>query len=82
MLNAKEPEEAVVPVPDTLAALLKPWLAKKKAGQKLWPGLWYRDAAAMLRKDLQSAGVAYETSLGILDFSHPAYCDKRAAARS
>jgi len=47
---------------------LRPWLAAKPKGIKLWPGKWYREAAEMLRKDLAAAGVAFETKDGVFDF--------------
>jgi integrase len=66
--NTKNRKEAKIPVPKTLAEILKPWLAKKPKGQRLWPGKWYRNGAEMLREDLSVAGVEYETKDGFLDF--------------
>jgi hypothetical protein len=43
-------------------------LAKKPKRKRLWPGRWYREAAEMLRKDLDQAGIEYKTNEGYLDF--------------
>jgi hypothetical protein len=64
----KNGKETKLPVPDAPANLLRPWLADKMEGEKLWPGLWHDDAAEMLRKDLKAAGIEYETKAGVLDF--------------
>jgi integrase len=66
--QTKNGKEAKTPVPQALAEILRPWLATKLEGQKLWPGNWYEDAAEMLRKDLAAAGVEEETKDGVLDF--------------
>jgi hypothetical protein len=66
--ETKNSKEAKIPVPQALADMLRPWLAGKRKGAKLWPGNWYREAAEMLRKDLAVAGVEFETNDGRLDF--------------
>ena len=40
----------------------------KPASQKLWPGEWREKTATMLARDLDAAGIPYETEAGILDF--------------
>ncbi len=40
----------------------------KAAPQKLWPGQWRKKGATMLARDLDAAGITYETDAGILDF--------------
>lgn len=49
-------------------AELKRWIAKQDQERRLWPGMWYRRAAEMLRVDLNAAGIEYETEDGICDF--------------
>ena len=66
--ETKNGKEAKLPVPDSLADILRPWLAGKPKDAKLWPGNWYREAADMLRKDLAEGGVEEETKDGVLDF--------------
>ena len=65
---SKHRRQDVLPVPVDLAMKLKPWLAKRKLGQPLWPGSWANDAAAMLRDDLDAAGIPYKTTDGYFDF--------------
>jgi len=66
--KTKNGKEAKLPVPQSLAAVLRPWLATKPEGATLWPGNWYREAAEMLRQDLTKAEVEEETRDGVLDF--------------
>ena len=40
----------------------------KATPQKLWPGQWRKKGATMLARDLDAAGIPYETDAGILDF--------------
>jgi integrase len=47
------------PLPAGVAAELAPLLADTPAGGRVWPGKWNQTAAAMLRRDLAAAGVAY-----------------------
>src|SRR5262249_47322703 len=52
-----------------LAALLRDWLADRPAGQRLWPGGWWRHGAKMVRKDLTAAGIPYADADGrVFDF--------------
>ncbi len=46
------------PLRSDLATLLRDWLAAKPAGERLWPGGWWRHAAKMVRKDLAAASAA------------------------
>ena len=68
VVEEKARRGAKLPIPAQLAGILEPWLAKKPKGKRLWSGTWYREAAEMLRKDLEVAGVEYKTSAGYLDF--------------
>ncbi len=63
--NAKLAEQ---PLRADLAKLLRPWLAKYDPFQRLWPGKWFRKAAAMLQTDLKAAGIPYTTPVGVFDF--------------
>jgi hypothetical protein len=66
--DAKNRKEAIIPIPKSLADVLRPWLAAKLKETRLWPGLWYRQGAEMLREDLAAAKIDYETNDGYLDF--------------
>ncbi len=61
---SKHRREDNIPVPAALWSVLKPWLKKKAAGERLWPGNWHEDAAAMLRVDLEAAGIPYQADDG------------------
>jgi integrase/recombinase XerD len=41
------------------AAALRAYLAGKPAGKPVWPGVWWRKAARVLRGDLKAAGIPY-----------------------
>jgi integrase len=49
-----------VPVPGHLVEVLRPWIAAKPAGTRLWPGRWaeLRQQGDWLARDLRRAGVA------------------------
>jgi len=55
----KNRSEAVQPISDDLAALLRPFLAKHPAQQPVWPGSWVERAARMLRHDLKAADIPF-----------------------
>lgn len=58
--DAKGKREEPVPVPAHLVAVLRPWLAGKAAGAKVWPGPWAarKGQSKWLAADLKRAGVA------------------------
>lgn len=56
---AKNKKVANPPLPLAVAVQLARHLAGKPAGERVWPGAWYRHGARMLRKDLKAAGVPY-----------------------
>ena len=66
--DAKNDNAAEQPIRPELAAQLAKWLRGKPANQPVWPGLWYKKAAEMLRVDLKAAKVAYEVGGRVLDF--------------
>lgn len=59
-----------VPIPPAVAVQFAAWLAGKAPGKRLWPGEWAakRHAAAMLRIDLEAAGIAYSEGGRVFDF--------------
>ncbi len=63
----KNKQKATQPIAAALADRLKPWLAGKRPGRPVFDGMPAK-AAAMLRADLEAAGVPYETDDGVADF--------------
>jgi integrase len=63
---SKHRREDVLPLHPSLVALLRPWLASKPAGQPVWPGNWAKgkEAGAMLKFDLEAAGIPYVDESG------------------
>lgn len=57
--HAKNGRAVVQPVPPEVAALLRDYLTGHPADAPVWPGGWVNDAAAMLRIDLEAAGIPY-----------------------
>jgi integrase len=58
--DSKGRREEVVPLPAALAAALRPWLAGKPPGVRVWPGDWakVRRQVGWLAWDVRRAGVA------------------------
>jgi site-specific recombinase XerD len=56
---SKHKRQDVQPIRVELAELVHDWLAGKPAGEKLWPGYWWRHAAKMVRHDLETARNAW-----------------------
>ena len=54
------------PVPQTLARDLSAWLADKSAGVSVFP--LHHETAKAIRRDLEAAGIPYETDEGVADF--------------
>jgi integrase len=66
---SKHRREDVQTIRRDLAELLRPYLAGKPAGQRLWSGSWWQNAAEMLRIDLEAAGIPYADAAGsVFDF--------------
>jgi integrase len=61
---AKNGREAVQPIALALADRLRPWLARRTPGRPVFEGMTEK-RAAMLRVDLEAAGVPYETASGV-----------------
>jgi hypothetical protein len=52
-----------------VAAALRAYLAGRPNDKPVWPGRWYKEAAEMLRMDLESAGIPYRDEDGrVADF--------------
>jgi hypothetical protein len=55
--------------PATVADTLRPWLVNRPAGEPVWPGVWWKRSAQMLRHDLKAAGIQYKDEEGrVFDF--------------
>ena len=57
--RAKNRRATLQPLPADLARALQPYLADLPADQPVWPGTWWTRAAAMLRIDLEAAGIPF-----------------------
>lgn len=55
----KNKKPARQPLPPGVAYQLRPYLATKPAGQRVWQGTWNVKPAKMLKLDLKAAGVPY-----------------------
>ncbi len=62
--QTKNKKPAEQPLPPGLRERLRTYLAGRAVGERVWPGLWYRRAADILRVDLAAAGVPEMTSAG------------------
>jgi integrase len=56
---AKNRRTKVQPIPADVAEALRAFIAVKPAKLPIWGGTWLPTAAAMLRRDLEAAGIAY-----------------------
>ncbi|MBX3412618.1 MAG: site-specific integrase [Pirellulales bacterium] len=65
---SKHRREDVLPLHPELAAMLSDWLKSLQPGAKLFPRIEQRKTHVMVRKDLERAGIPYETEDGIADF--------------
>jgi integrase len=66
---SKNRRKSVQPLPPDVAEALRRYLPSRPAGCPLWPGTWHKDAAEMLRLDLEVAGIPYRDSDGrVADF--------------
>ncbi len=64
--NAKDRCKVEQPISTALAADIRSWLAEKPAGRPVLP--LHHETAKMIRRDLEAAGIAYQTEEGIADF--------------
>ena len=58
--QTKNRQGASQPLPPDVSQALIDFIAGRPREQLLWPGLWYRKAAQLLRIDLAAAGISYE----------------------
>lgn len=65
---SKHRKKDILPLHPELAAMLPEWLEGLDGGQPLFPLLGEKKTWFMIRKDLEAAGIPYETSEGIADF--------------
>lgn len=65
---SKHRKKDILPLHPELAAMLPEWLEGLKGDQPLFPLLGEKKTWFMIRKDLEAAGIPYETSEGIADF--------------
>lgn len=63
---SKRRRRDILPLHHSLAVRLRPWVASRPTDRPLWPGRWAnaQKAAAMLRFDLEAAGVPYIDAKG------------------
>src|SRR6516164_6820803 len=56
----------VLPLHPSIVAMLRPWLSRKSENQPVWHGNWakWKQAGAMLRRDLKAAGILYKDENG------------------
>ncbi len=67
--NSKNGKNAELPLHPDLVAPFREYLAGREAYAVVWPGTWWEKAAAMLRRDLEAAGIAYRDAEGrVVDF--------------
>jgi integrase len=64
--DAKGKRAEPIPLPDHVVERLRPWLAQKHPGARLWPGYWARQRKQIhwLERDLKRAGVAERDERG------------------
>jgi integrase len=66
---SKHRREDVQTLRKDVAEVMRAYLAGKPTDQRLWPGSWWKNAAEMLRIDLEAAGIPYEDAAGcVFDF--------------
>ncbi len=52
------------PLQPDVAAVVREYIRDKQAGQRIWPGSWWRVGAKMLRVDLEAADIPYVDASG------------------
>jgi len=65
---AKNGKQAYQPLPPTIVAPLRAYLAGRAEDKTVWPGYWSQRASELLQADLAAAGLPYETADGFADF--------------
>ena len=67
-VSSKHRKKDVIPLHSQLVHLLRNWLPDYPSDQPLFPKLGKRKTFAMIRKDLEAAGIPYTTKDGDADF--------------
>lgn len=69
---SKNRERSVLPLHPRLVEELRPWFAEKAPDAPLWPGRWAvnKEAGVMMKRDLESAGIAYRDASGLVADFH------------
>lgn len=67
-VSSKHRKKDVLPLHPDLVEMVKEWIQGVSTTQKLFPNLGKRRTWLMVKKDLESAGIPYETEEGIADF--------------
>lgn len=64
---SKHRRQDVLPLHASLVERLRPWLATKPAGKRVWPGTWAKSkhGGVMLRHDLEKADIPYVDESGL-----------------
>lgn len=65
---SKHRRKDVLPIHSELFAILKEWLPTLKRGEFLFPKLQRKKTWFMVKRDLERAGIPYETEDGVADF--------------
>jgi site-specific recombinase XerC len=65
---SKHRRKDVLPLHPDLAAELGTWLGQMAPGERLFPGLDRKKTWLMVKKDLESIDIPYETAEGVADF--------------
>ena len=66
---SKHRRKDVQPLRRDVAEAVRAYIAGRPPNEPLWPGKWRKDAAFMIRRDLEAAGIPYEDQDGkVLDF--------------
>jgi integrase len=66
---SKHRRKDVLPLRPDVAELARAYCEGRPQGVRLWPGMWWRQGAEMVRRDLADAGIPYEDGRGrLFDF--------------
>jgi len=67
--NSKRRRIEHIPLPKDVGESFEKYLSSKPPNDSIWSGSWWRKSAEMIRRDLESAGVAIEDDQGrVIDF--------------
>jgi len=63
--TSKHKRRDLLPLRDDITEFLKRWLQTRAPSKKIWPGMWFRKAAMMLRRDLRLTKTPYQNEAGL-----------------